>query len=87
MHTRTALAAVLLALAAVTGCSSSDKADPDACKAAMEAQYEKTAAGDNSPADRPDACQGIDDKTAQKLMGEIMEDQIGKAVGDATAQP
>ncbi|WP_030947366.1 hypothetical protein [Streptomyces sp. NRRL S-646] len=51
------------------------------------------AAGDNAtPGTRPDACNGVDDKTVQKYAAEIMQKEIGDAVdkgpkGLETAQP
>lgn len=93
MNTRTAACAVLLALsAALTACSGSDspKADPAACKAALTAQFKKAAAaGDKAtPGDRPAACDGIDDKTAQKLATEVLTEQVDDTLkGLETATP
>lgn len=92
MHTRTALSAALLVAAALTGCSSSGStvADEAACKKAMTAQYKEAAAkGDKAPeGTKPQACQGIDDKTLQKLAGEVMSEylesgEFGKQVEDS----
>ncbi|MGW9595400.1 hypothetical protein ACWHLZ_34515 [Streptomyces chartreusis] len=74
MKTRTAACAALLALAALTGCNSEAKADPTACKAAMEKQFAEALAS-GKEGTRPDACDGIDDKTLQKLAGEVVGDQ------------
>lgn len=97
MNTRIAACTALLALtAALTACSSgSDStADPAACKAAMTKQFKNAiAAGDKAtPGTRPDACNGVDDKTVQKYAAEIMQKEIGDAVdknlkGLETAQP
>lgn len=93
MKTRTAACATLLALtAALTACSSSDstKADPAACKAALTADFKKAAAaGDKAtPADRPAACDGLDDKTAQKLATEVLNEQVTDTLKDLeTATP
>ncbi|MET8450868.1 hypothetical protein [Streptomyces sp. NPDC005209] len=97
MKTRTAACTVLLVLtAALTACGSGgdSKADPAACKAAMEKQFKDAmAAGDKAAAsDRPDSCEGVDDKTVQRYATEIMQKQIGDAVdknlkGLETAQP
>ncbi|MFJ3310653.1 hypothetical protein ACIPSA_48425 [Streptomyces sp. NPDC086549] len=97
MKARTAACTVLLALvAALTACSGSDdsKANPAACKAAMEKQFKDAmAAGDKAKSEgRPDACQGVDDKTVRKYATEIMQKQLGDAVdknlqGLETAQP
>lgn len=87
MKIRTAACTVLLAVTAVlTACSSGSdaKADPAACKAAMTKQFEDAVkAGDKAtPADRPDACQGVDTKTVQKYATEIMKKQIEDATKD-----
>ncbi|WP_353943552.1 hypothetical protein ABII15_19140 [Streptomyces sp. HUAS MG91] len=101
MRTRitAAVIAALLATGAVA-CSSSDtEADPAACKAAMKKQFDEAMkkGGDAAAADgRPDACVGIDDKTAQRyakeLMGDAMDDAMKSAVpdldpDDVTASP
>ncbi|MFF4166885.1 hypothetical protein [Streptomyces sp. NPDC001741] len=73
MRTRTTTATLLAAaLLALTGCSST-AADPKACKAAMAKDFSKAmaAGGKAEQADRPDACDGIDDATAQRLAGEV----------------
>ncbi|RSO09915.1 hypothetical protein DMH26_00580 [Streptomyces sp. WAC 05379] len=77
MKTRTAVCSALLALAALTGCSSNTEADPAACKAAMEKQFAEAIAS-GKEGSRPDACDGIDDKTLQKLAGEVVGDQTSK---------
>ncbi|MEV7240445.1 hypothetical protein AB0N92_04165 [Streptomyces sp. NPDC093248] len=87
MNTRTAACAALLALtAALTACSSSNDAegDPAACKAAMTKQFADAVKAGNeaTPDDRPDACNGIDDKTVQKYATEIMQKQIEDATKD-----
>ncbi|MER5892291.1 hypothetical protein [Streptomyces sp. NPDC001876] len=87
MRTRTAAAltaATLLALT-LTGCSS-DTADSAACKTAMAKQLAAaTAAGDQAkPGTRPEACDGVDDQTLQRITGELISDQVDKAVDDAT---
>jgi hypothetical protein len=93
MTTRTAACAALLALtAALTACSSSGstKADPAACKAALTKDFKAAAAaGDKAtPADRPAACDGIDDKTAQKLATEVLNEQVDDTLkGLSTATP
>jgi hypothetical protein len=96
MRARTAACTVLLALsAALAACGSSDsKADPAACKAAMEKQFKDAmAAGDKAKAqDRPDACVGVDDQTVKKYATEIMQKQLGNTLDKdlkdlQTAQP
>ncbi|WP_217181749.1 hypothetical protein [Streptomyces sp. AC495_CC817] len=73
MRTRTAVTAVLLALAATTAaCGSSDKPDLAACKAALEKQV-KDLKGTQSK--RPDACNGVDTKTYDQYTQEIFDDQ------------
>jgi Flp pilus assembly protein TadD len=76
MRTRTAITAVLLALVATTAaCSSSDKPDLAACKAALEKQV-KDLKGTQSK--RPDACDGVDAKTMGQYSQEIFDDQTTK---------
>ncbi|MDV7220603.1 hypothetical protein [Streptomyces prunicolor] len=93
MKTRTAACAVLLALtAALAACSSSDStnADPAACKAALTAEFKKAAAaGDKAtPGDRPAACDGLDDKTTQRLATEVLSEQVDDTLkGLETATP
>lgn len=87
MRARTTACAALLALAAaLTGCSSGSdaKADPAACKAAMTKQFaDAMAAGEKAtPAGRPGACDGVDDKTVQRYATEIMQKQIEDATKD-----
>ncbi len=87
MRTRIPAAAIaaLLATGAVA-CSSSDtNADPTACKTAMKKQFDDAmkAGASATPATRPDACDGIDDKTAQRLAEEIMKDGVGDALESA----
>ncbi|MFG2025379.1 hypothetical protein [Streptomyces sp. NPDC048825] len=90
MHIRTAAVTVLLALTTLTGCSSDGKADPAACKAALEKQYEDSATGKEAD-DRPPACNGVDNATLQKYAAEIIKEQIDEglegALGGVTAQP
>ncbi|WP_172384789.1 hypothetical protein [Streptomyces sp. MNP-20] len=76
MRTRTA--AVLLALLAATtaACSSDDstKADTKACKSAMRQQFEDAlkAGSTASPGTRPDACEGVDAATLQKIVADLV---------------
>ncbi|WP_128382546.1 hypothetical protein [Streptomyces cavernae] len=77
MRTRTAITAVLLALAATTAaCSSSDKPDLAACKAAMEKQYKDGNKSEQNK--RPDACDGVDTKTMDQYTQELFDDQTTK---------
>lgn len=96
MRTRHALAAITLAALAATGatgCGSDAKADPKACKAAMQKDFDKAmAAGDKAKdSDRPAACDGIDDKTVQRYAAEItnnrLSDAAESAVPDTTETP
>ncbi|CAL9329147.1 hypothetical protein SUDANB1_00031 [Streptomyces sp. enrichment culture] len=77
-RTRTAITAILLALAATTAaCSSSgDKPDLAACKAAMEKQYKDGKKSEQGK--RPDACDGVDTKTMDQYTQEIFDDQTTK---------
>ncbi|WP_098010479.1 hypothetical protein [Streptomyces sp. sk226] len=88
--TLTAAAAILLAL---TSCSSDEKPDTAACKTAMAKQLDQAIAdGDQAKeSNRPAACDGVDDKTLQRIAGELTTEKAGDAVEDAvedtTAQP
>ncbi|MEU5396437.1 hypothetical protein [Streptomyces tibetensis] len=88
---RTTLTAVTaLLLATLTACGGTEaKADPQACKKALYDQYRDTvAAGDDAPASKqPEACDGVDDKTLQRLAGEAIKEYLAsddaeKAVDD-----
>ncbi len=88
MHARTAACAALLTLAALTaGCSSDDatKADVASCKTAMREQLQDgiNAGNTATPGTRPSQCDGVDDKTLQKLASDLMTEQLGKAVESA----
>lgn len=88
MYARTAACATLLALAALTaGCSgdSSTEADVASCKTAMREQLQTSinASDTATPGTRPSQCDGVDDKTLQKLAGDLMTEQLGNAVDSA----
>lgn len=85
MRTRTALTAVLLALAAATTSCSSTEADPAACKAAMTKQM-ADAMESGKEGSRPAACAGIDDKTLQKLAGEVTKEWLDSDQADKVAE-
>lgn len=82
MKTRTTGCAILIAIAALTSCSSDNTADPAACKAAMEKQFDDALAS-GKEGSRPAECDGIDDKTLQKFVGEIAGEQLDKSLGDS----
>ena len=74
-----ATAAILIAL---TGCSSSPtKADLAACEKAMAKQLDD-AMTNGTKGSRPEACEGVDDKTLKRLSGEVLTERLE---GDATA--
>jgi hypothetical protein len=92
MRTRTTLTATIaLLLATLTACGGNEvHADPPACKKALYDQYRDTvAAGDDAPESRrPAACDGVDDKTLQRLTGEAIKEYLAsddaeRAVDDA----
>jgi len=87
MRTTTAVLATAGILLALTSCSS-DTTDPGACKTAMAKQLDKAVdAGDQAkPGTRPAACDGVDDKTLQRLTGELIAEQTGKDI-DASLEP
>lgn len=76
MLTRTLATAALLATAVgLGGCGG----EPDiaACKAAMKEQYTTATEKPDSPAaTRPEACEGVDDETLQRLAGEIIAESL-----------
>ncbi|MFB6849813.1 hypothetical protein ACFCXS_33810 [Streptomyces sp. NPDC056373] len=80
-----------LLLATLTACGGTEAhADPQACKKALYDQNrDSVAAGDDAtPSKKPAACDGIDDKTLQRLAGEaireyLASDDAQQAVDDA----
>lgn len=80
MRTRAAVVATLLLAAPLLAACSGDKttADPKACKAAMAEDYRKAMSngGKGPEQKRPAACKGIDDKTAQRLAGEVIKEYM-----------
>lgn len=77
MRTITA-AAIAAALLALTACSSDNEVNVAACKKAMEKQFEDAVLS-GKEGSRPPACNGIDAKTLQRLVGEIMEESLNDA--------
>ena len=62
--------------AAVTRAPQSDAAKRvSACKAAMRADFDRAARGEDT-SKRPAACVGIDDATLQRLAGEIAAEKL-----------
>lgn len=78
MRTTTAVLATVGILLALTSCSS-DTADPKACKAAMATAFDN---GDQQDK-RPAACDGVDDKTLQRIAAELITDHADDAADDA----
>ncbi|MGW7262404.1 hypothetical protein [Streptomyces sp. NPDC054842] len=70
MHARTVTVAALLALTALTGCGSDDKADTTACKAAIEQQV-LNAMKKGQHLFRPAECDGVDDATVRAYRAEF----------------
>jgi hypothetical protein len=79
------IAVALTALIAIplAACSSSHKPDVAACKDAMTKQFQQALAegADAKSASRPAACDGVDDKTLQRLSSEVMSEQMGDFTG------
>ncbi|MFJ8871078.1 hypothetical protein ACIRD6_35665 [Streptomyces sp. NPDC102473] len=90
MRTTTAVLATAGILFALTGCSS-DTADPTACKAAMSKQADEAIAAGEAAEEgqRPQACEGVDAETLQRIAGELISEQASKAAEDAlpSAEP
>jgi hypothetical protein len=70
MHARTVTVAALLALTALTGCGSDDKADTAACRAAIE-QQALNAMKNGQHLFRPAECDGVDDTTVRGYRAEF----------------
>lgn len=92
MRTRhTFTTAAVATLLALTGCSSEPDPKPDiaACKTAMVKQVDEAIAADEETVDdeRPTACGGVDDKTLQRLAGEITAAKTAEFFGDESATP
>ncbi|MEE1779450.1 hypothetical protein ACIG8S_23575 [[Kitasatospora] papulosa] len=86
MRITTAVLATAGILLALTGCSS-DTADPKACKAAMSKQADEAIAAGEAAEEgkRPQACVGVDAETLQRIAGELISEQTGKAAEDAVS--
>lgn len=78
---RVAAIATVGLLAALVSCGSSapSKADVAACKSAMTKQLAKSleTPAPTAPGTRPTACKGVDAKTLNHLVGEIMNKELG----------
>ncbi|WP_412079032.1 hypothetical protein ACLF6K_37445 [Streptomyces xanthophaeus] len=85
MRTRRAAVAITLAALSLTACSSGE-ADVAACKAAMRQQYEDAATA-SKEGTRPAACAGVDDKTLQRLAGEVLTEKLGEEMGEVLGTP
>ena len=71
--------AATIALAAITAACGSTGPDVAACKAAMKRDFVAGMTSQNAtPATRPPACQGVDDKTIKRLAGEIITEELQK---------
>ncbi|MFF0728402.1 hypothetical protein [Streptomyces sp. NPDC004134] len=80
MRTRISLAVAAAGLAlGLTACGSSDAGDGNVadCKSAIAEQMQ-AAADTDAEGHRPAACIGIDDKTLQRIAGELLEDELGE---------
>ncbi|WP_328876887.1 hypothetical protein [Streptomyces sp. NBC_00299] len=84
MKTRTAACAALLAIAALTGCSSDTNADPAACKAALTKEMQD-AVDSGKEGSRPDVCDGISDKKLEEIAGEVVGKELEDSLGDIDA--
>lgn len=87
MRTRTALPAALLALAAATAACGSDtdpEAGPTACREALAEQL-RDATTDGEKGGRPAACEGLDTKTLQDLVGEVTTEWLASDDADKAA--
>ncbi|GAA2691288.1 hypothetical protein ACXZ65_38645 [Streptomyces aculeolatus] len=82
MHKRTARISALAAAAAaltfaVAGCGSDSEPDEAACKEAITKQLKDAAAGkEGAGEEKPDACEGIDDKTGRRLVQEVTDEEM-----------
>jgi hypothetical protein len=80
MRIRTAAIAAALLLATITACSGNSD-DPDACKAAL-LQQPKEPTETVKEGERPAACEGLDDKTVERLAGEATTEWL-EALSDS----
>jgi hypothetical protein len=92
MKVRLRAAVILAALAITTVSCGSDKAstaDIAACKSAMRQQLQDSIdAGETAtPGTRPAACDGIDAKTLETLVGDLMTEELDDAVESALPDP
>ncbi|WP_326794302.1 hypothetical protein OG946_01315 [Streptomyces sp. NBC_01808] len=82
MHKRTARVSALVAAAAaltfaVAGCGSDSEPDEAACKEAISKGFKDAAAGkEGALEDKPEACEGISDKTGQRLVQEVQDEEM-----------
>ncbi|MEU0181787.1 hypothetical protein ABZ312_11450 [Streptomyces sp. NPDC006207] len=85
MRIRTAAVTAALLLAPLTACSGGSEPDVAACKAAMAKQLDTAVkAGDKAEeGSRPAECEGVDNKTLERIVGEVTEEQLGKAMESA----
>lgn len=85
MRTRTTAALIAAGLLlTLTACGSDSKPDIAACKTAMGKQVDEAmAAGEEAvEGTRPAACDGVDDKTLERLAGEITAAKTAEFFGD-----
>lgn len=73
MNKTTAAAAVTVLALTLAGCGS--EPDVAACKNAMHKQYSEAKAT-GAEGTRPAACEGVDDKTLERLVGEVLQEQL-----------
>lgn len=91
MHKRTARASVFAAAAAaltiaVTGCGSDSGGDEAACKEAIAKEFKKAQEGGEVSDDRPSECEGISDKTGERLVKEVTDEEM-KGIEDSLDAP
>lgn len=77
MRIRAAAVPLTLALLTLTACSS--QPDEAGCKTAMRQQL-KDATATGAKGSQPEACQGLDDATLQRLAGEVITEQLGSTL-------
>lgn len=92
MRVRAAAITILLLAPLLAACGNGDGpvASPKACKAKLAENYSKAMAngGKGPTPEPPTACAGLDDKTLQRITGEVISeylksDQAKKDFGDA----
>ncbi|MGI5436171.1 hypothetical protein ACQEV4_01315 [Streptomyces shenzhenensis] len=84
----TVAAAVSFGVFGAIGASQKDdKPDYAGCKSALERQYEHATVGGPTPSGPPVECMGVDNKTLQRLVGEVISKELGESLDGIFSSP